>query len=299
MNKIYDKLLLAIAVLMLAGGVFLYMQKSGQAPESGQGLETATADNPYQPKPIPSTKVVDASWPEPVENQHGWLYDVFTPPGIYRDRNSGELSNEPWKPPVPKPPFGIYLAEIMQKPYRIQLEGYIEEDTTDSSKTLLLLFNEEAQKQVRARINDELPELEFKVLDVEVKRVVDESGGIKKVAKAVILDERTNEEVTLFHAERLYYDEVTVVIRSDEDPSFEKVFTEVPADFEGPVGQYTLKEINLEDSSIKVEKKAFDDFEAEIIDLEMAKDETPAPTDDVPNQVPETGTESILDSIFN
>ena len=55
------------------------------------------------------------------------------------------------------PPFGIYLAKIEKEPYRIQIEGYMQEDATDASKTLLLMFNEEVQKQVRVRPGDEKP----------------------------------------------------------------------------------------------------------------------------------------------
>jgi NOL1/NOP2/fmu family ribosome biogenesis protein len=51
---------------------------------------------------------------------------VFTPPKIFIDEN-GQFSEEGWEPPVPPPPFGIYLSKIERKPYRIQIEGYIEE----------------------------------------------------------------------------------------------------------------------------------------------------------------------------
>lgn len=262
MNKIYDKLLLVIAVLLLAGGVFLYIQKSGAAPSAGQPVDTTPADNPYQPEPVPTSDASDASWPEPTEDSNGWLYDIFTPPKIYIDEN-GQFSAEGYRPPPPPVPFGVYLAEVMRKPYRIQLEGYIEEDLSDASKFLLLLFDEEKQKQVRARPGDEKPDSEFTLVSFEIERIRDADNNIEKVATAVILDQRSGEEITLLHGERLFDEGVTVVIRSDDDASYEQVFTEAPASFDGPSGRFIFQEINLEDSSVTVEKQGDGENEAE------------------------------------
>ena len=93
---------------------------------------------------------------------------MFTPPNIFIDEN-GQFSEEGWEPPVPPPPFGIYLDQIERKPYRIQIEGYMQEDPTDTSKALLLMFDEEAQKQVLARPGEEKPEAEFKLLSFDIE----------------------------------------------------------------------------------------------------------------------------------
>jgi len=302
MNKIYDKLLLAIAALLLAGGGFLYMQKSGAAPEKGEAIDTTPANNPYQPEPVPNSTEQDVEWPEPLPQAAGqdWLYDVFTPPKIYI--RNGAFDAEPPKDIVPPQPFGIYLADIRQKPYRIQLEGYIEEDLTDSSKSLLLLFNEETQKQVRARPGDEKADVEFKVISFEIARMQDENGGIAKVATGVILDQRTGEEITLVHGEKLFYEEVTVYVRSAEDPSFEFVTTsvDVPVDFEGPIGHYTLQEINLEESSVTVEKKGTEEFEPETRALvaKVASASSTPSDESIDTEASNAGLEDLAESFF-
>jgi hypothetical protein len=297
MNKIYDKLLLAIAVLMFAVGAFLYVQKSGAAPEKGQPIDSTPANNPYQPLDVRIAEMADAEWPEPKVNSNEWLYDVFTPPKIYIDEN-GKLVNEPWTPPPPTPPFGIYLEQIVRKPYRIQLEGYIEEDLSDASKSLLLLYSEEAEKQVRARPGDEKADLEFKLLSFDIERVR-EGTNVQKIASAVILDQRSGEEVTLPHGEILLDDTVTVVIRSDEDPTFEIVLTEAPTEFEGPTGRYTLQKINLEESTVTVEKQGSEEIESEVrllkasaVNTSKLKEKT------TPVEAPAQGSEEILESIF-
>lgn len=297
MNKIYDKLLLAIAVLLLAGGVFLYMQQSGAAPSPVEPVDVVTADNPYQPVAVSTTVSTDATWPVATGNpsRPDWIYDVFTPPEIFIGKN-GEFTQIGWKPEPPKPPFDIYLAELARKPYRLQLEGYIEEDRNDASKSLLLMYDEEAEKQVRVRPGQEKPGSEFKLLEFDLERKRDENGNVEISAVALILDQRTGEEVTLKHGERRFEDGFTVTLKSEQDPMFTQLFNEVPAEFEGPAGQYILREINLEESTVTVEKEATEDDEPEIRSLSMRSSEsnsapTPAST--------ESQSDDELDGIFD
>lgn len=272
MIKIYDKILLFIAVLVLAGGVFLYMQKSGAVPSLNVSIDVQPADNPYLPKAVSSPTPVEVNWPSAPEQSTGWRYDVFTPPKIFIDEN-GQFSEEGWEPPEPPSPFGIYLVQIERKPYRIQIEGYMQEDPTDTSKTLLLLFNEEAQKQVRARPSDENPGAEFKLLSFDIERLRDEDNNIQKIARATILDQRSGEEVVLTHGERRYDSGFTAILRSDEDASFNIELTNAPSEFEGPTGHYTLLEISLEESSIKVKKHVTDTEEEDTRILKARADD--------------------------
>ncbi|MGZ0656665.1 hypothetical protein ACWPKO_06540 [Coraliomargarita sp. W4R53] len=286
MNKIYDKLIFAVALLLLAGGVALYFQQSKAAPSSTDTVNIQTADNAYAPVPLSPAQSVEANWPEVEAQPAGpkWIYDVFTPPQIYIDLTTGEFSADPPVKLAPPVPFGVYLAGIERKPYRLQLEGYIEEDRSDASKTLLLMFNEEAQKQVRVRPGDESAEAEFKLIDFDIERIRDGDNNIEIVAKATILDQRTGVEVVLTHGERRYDSGVTVFIRSDEDSSFVQELTEAPAEFKGPTGEYTLQEINLEESTVTVEKHAIEDGEPEVRVLQVQAPSTPktntTPTND-------------------
>jgi hypothetical protein len=200
---------------------------------------------------------------------------------------------------VPPPPYGIYLSKIERKPYRIQIEGYIEEATTDASKTLLLMFNEEAQKQVRARPGDVKPDAEFKLLSFDIERLLDADNNIQKIARATILDQRSGEEVVLTHGERRYDSGFTVVICSDEDASFNAELSEAPSQFEGPIGQYTLLEINLEESSVKVIKQPTDDIEADIRILKVrAVGASPSPQITTPDTNTLEEAVSIFDAMF-
>jgi hypothetical protein len=283
MNKIYDKLLLVVAVLALLAGVGFYVMKSGElpsaTPEVGQ-----PADNPYQVIPVPTSTEVTAIWPDATETSKqpvDELYDVFTPPAIWVDENGNFVFVSPIiGTGTPPPPYGIYLAKLERDPYRVQIEGYIEEDLKDASKSLVLLFDEEQQKQVRTRVGQEKAGSEFTLVNFTIERV-NNADGIYKIAIATLLDQRSGEEVLLQHGERLYDDSTTIILRSQEDASVEIKITEVPQAFETATGKYVLEEINLEASSVTVKKLANDELEIEdetkILTLDPLSEETEIP----------------------
>ena len=76
-----------------------------------------------------------------------------------------------------------------------------------------------------------------------------------------LLDQRSGEEVTLKHGERLYNDSTTIILRSNEDASVEIVLDQAPQSFETAAGKYQLQEINLEESSVTVKKLANQELE--------------------------------------
>ena len=263
MNKIYDKLLLAVAVLALLASVGFYVLKSGELPTAALQLGQPS-DNPYQSIPVPVSSSVTATWPDAEETSQqpsDELYDVFTPPKIWVNADGSFGFKSPIDKTLPKPPFGIYLAKIERDPYRIQIEGYIEEDLKDASKSLVLLFDEEQQQQVRARIGDQNAKSEFTLVDFTIERVKDQDGNISKNVNVTLLDQRSGEEVTLKHGERLYNDSTTIILRSNEDASVEIVLDEAAQAFETAAGKYLLQEINLEESSVTVKKLANQELE--------------------------------------
>ena len=159
--------------------------------------------------------------------------------------------------------------------------------------------DEEAQKTVFVRPGEENSDAEFKLLSYDIERLRDENNMPSSVARATILDQRSGEEVVLIAGERRYDSGFTVVLRSDEDASFNIELTDAPSEFEGPMGSYTLLEISLEESSIKVIKHAVDAEEGETQTLK-ARAGDPALTLPITN--PETnaleGPENTFDSMF-
>ena len=291
MEKLYDKILLAVALLFLGGGCAIYFMGSNPSISGSNGAGV----NGYVAIAAPSAESVSVEWGDPDSQPSGFIYDVFTPYEIYLDKEGNFTQEGPIDPPPPPPPFGSpYLVKIEQELYRIQLEGYIEEDPTDPTKVLILFLNAETGMSVRGRIGQEKADAEFSVVDFQIVRE-NEGGAIIKTAQATILDKRTGKEVVLTDAERRFNDEVSVVIGCELDPELMFEFTEAGASFQTSTGNYVLKEINLEENMVTVEKLA-DEVNEPI--TEQLRVETPETTNNT--STPESDTSSPLNnSVFD
>ena len=84
--------------------------------------------------PVPP---VSSVWTDPTvgATEDAWVFDVFTPPVIYYDRETGRFSVS--APEVLAPseenargePFGLSLEGVVREPYRLQLVGYAGTET--------------------------------------------------------------------------------------------------------------------------------------------------------------------------
>jgi hypothetical protein len=258
MNKIYDKLLFAVGVFALLGGIGFYVTQTAESPSVTLPVGEPMA-HPYQAIPVPASSAVAVSWPEAAvtSNQPPLeLYDVFTPPKIWVNADGTFGFDPPIDSTLPPPPFGVYLAKIERDPYRIQIEGYIEEDLKDASQSLVLLYDEERQQQVRARVGKKKSRSDFTLLDFTIDRARDVDGNVHKTVIATLLDHRLGKRVVLTHGERLYNNSLTIVFRSNEDPSVEIILEEAPKEFETTTAKYVLQDIDLAGSSVTVKKLA-------------------------------------------
>ena len=261
MNRSYDKILLVVGLLALvASTLFYFLSGSPQAAESVPPVEPVGA--PYAPLPASGMTLVDAVWPEAGEQSTGWIYDVFTPPKIYINLETGEWVSEGWKPPPPPEPFGLYLAELDQARYRIQLLGYIEEDFKDASKSLLLMVDLESDKNLRVRVGESVEASDFEVIDFSIERVFGDDGSITKRAIASIMDTRSGETLELTHGQTRFTEGVAILLRSEEDPALEWRPEAVGASLQNERGSYSLAAIDFEAATLTI-KKTFPDSERE------------------------------------
>ncbi|MFP4166397.1 MAG: hypothetical protein ACLFUF_04420 [Opitutales bacterium] len=287
MTKIYDKLLLLLALGALLAGAGYYYLQSGNMPSEDPQVETEPAANPYKPVSVTESESGAANWPEPSEQSHGpnWVYDVFTPPKIYLDED-GNFSAEPIEPPRPPEPFGVYLADIDRNLYRLQLQGYVREDRSDAKKSLILLADEEQNKRVRVRVGETVEDSEFEVLDFEIKREESEGGGVNNVGVVTLRDMRTDETIELDDETRRYEDSLTIVIRSTNDPSIKKEFSEADQRFEMLDAEYILESIDIENKSVTVTKLPGEDEE---LDDDEEKPEPETKVLEVRDRPPQSG----------
>lgn len=270
---------------MLSGIVFYFVNSSMLSP--GQTWPLQSREDKYQAIRLSDSIQQPAIWPEPVEQAPGVLYDVFTPPMIYVDMDGTFTFESPVDDRLSKP-FDIYLAGIERGLYRIQLEGYVEEDLNDASKSLLLFYDREKNQQVRARVDDVVAGSEFTVLGFTIEYARDVNGNVEKSPVVTLLDHRDAQKRRLNHGEHFYNNNVTVILHSKEDPTFEVEITEQPPiSFKTPLAEYVLEKINLEESSVTVRRLAGDGIDSKTKKLDfISKNE--------PIQLP--GSESKIDA---
>lgn len=305
MKTFYDKLLLLLATLALLGGVAFYLLKSGNTPEVGSAASAQPDGAAYEAISIPDPTAKTAEWPPPEPQPAGeeWLYQVFTPPKIYIDKD-GNFTAIPPEGFIPPPPFGIYLAEgPAKKPYRLQIQGF-SGNRNKPEECVLFFFDEERQVRFFIRPGQTNDEAEVEVLDFDIDTQIDDENNVEVAVVATILDKRSGETIKLVDGERLFVSEMTLTFRSNQDESVlvELTVEDLKPDvsFETPQGQFTLKEINLEDKSVTVEKQATEDFEAETkILISKSKQEpettTTRPVQDTPDAPIDFGD---FDSVF-
>ena len=261
MKFTYDKLLLGFGGLTLLAGFVFYAinfnKISTARAEIGQ-----PGSNQYEPIPVPTFDENTAIWPNAEEQAPGELYDVFTPPAIWIDEKGTFIFESPIDD-LPPMPFGVYLSQLENELYRIQLEGYVEEDFNDARKSVLLLYDEEKKKRIKVRVGELVEDHEFSVYNFTIDRIKD-SNGITKLAIVTILDLRDGRRIFLTHGQRKFKENTTVVLRSEEDISFEiKINKNPPFEFKTATAKYILEKINLEESSVTVRRLESDDIESE------------------------------------
>lgn len=293
MNKFYDKILLLCAVLVLLGGVAIYMTAGAGSAKAS----TALSGRDYEPIPSPVRTRTDVNWSEPQEQPSGFIYDVFTPYEIYLTPDGEFTQVNPNVQYVEPEAWEIELAAIERPLYRVQLEGYIEEVPGDMSKALILFLDAETGSAVRGRIGQTKDTAQFEVLDFKIDRTM-EGGAIIKTAIAVIKDLRDGMEYTLTDAEPLYGDSIKVVLTSNKEFGLEFELTTAGESFSTASGNYILETINLEDSTVSV-KKLGDELNEPIVKLlQLKAPSAPTTNDNTTDSLPTSGTTDALDAFF-
>jgi len=291
MSKFYDKIILVAALVALGAGLAVYFTSAGASPK----VESVSpANNPYQPLTVDVQESPVPEWPkaEPQDpDAPNEIFSIFTPPEIYLGPDGEFVFVRPDIITDEPVTAGIDLVRLEREPYRIQLEGYIEDDLEDAGESLLLFYDEANGRSIRARVGDEKADSEFKVLDFDIERREDaESTSITRIARARILDLRTGEEIVLTHGERLLKDDITIVIAVEETGE-EMELDQDTQTFEAGEFTYILREINLEDSSVTVEKQVEGAEEPLIFTLQA---QSPG-NDAAPTPTPSTETDSEME----
>ncbi len=229
-----EKILLGLAIVAL-------LVTAGFAYRRLQGLETVAALNPaagvapapYEPARAELPVIEAVVWPDAGAQSRGkdWIYDVFTPPVIYYNRETGEFTVTP--PTVSErvvnrieAPFEVELLAVRQEPFRIQLVGYVGADGSPLATFEVLDVGE----TVVGRAGRVFERGEFTLRSFEVRRMTsnprDSMPVVENIGVAVIIDDRTGREETLTTRERKMLPRLQAVLRVQGNPPEDRVVRE-------------------------------------------------------------------------
>lgn len=268
MNKFYDKIVLVLAILALIAGLAVSVISNQPASEQ----QASQPDNPYLPVPVPQTEFPEIIWQEPEAQASGFIYDVFTPFEIYVDKE-GNFTQVGPNISVLANDFGSpYLMNVERPLYRIQMEGFIAEDPADQDKVLILFYDRENERSVRARPGNEYAASSFSVDDFRIERITEESGAIYKIAYSLITDLRTGQQLELNDAAAHYNEGFSVTIGNREDLMQTTELNAIGSTFSMQTGSYSLDDVDLSRNSVTVTKLG-DDY-SDPITRELFVEET-------------------------
>ncbi len=167
----------------------------------------------YQSMPMSTAVETDkVRWvaPEPMSRGKDWVYDVFTPPEVYYDAQTGkfrltppsrEVALAPDVEPRGKIVPGLTLHAVDREPFPLQLIGFVGEPgnymgTFENRVTheTLLLREGAVVETLRMVVR------EFRVEQV-AREIPDSMTVTERQAVAVMVDERTGEETQLRQGE--------------------------------------------------------------------------------------------------
>jgi hypothetical protein len=266
LRKHYDKVALIACVLLFLGTASL-------SPIGFRKLDEIASRNPvagidlarYDARPAQMPAIETISWPDPPPQSRAkeWVYDVFTPPVIYYNRQTGEFTVTP--PSITEPvaqttaPFDIELLAVRQEPYRIQLLGYLGSERANLGMFELV----ETGETINARAGAEVARGEFTLRSLEQRRITtqtrDNTPVVETVTVATILDQRTGREETLTDRERRMLNRFQAVFRLRTNPPEERVVRE-GGTIEVNGQRYLVTQVSLNPPQAVVSRRAAEAF---------------------------------------
>lgn len=195
-------------------------------------------------------------WEQPIpQGGINWIFDLFTPPVIYYDEETGTFTVTPPFPdsgPVEET-FELELVEISPVPFRYQLVSY----AGARGNYVLTLEDLETGKDIFCSPHENLTEQRLRILDFTEKRIVAESSlegsteAFDLIGEAIIQEEDTGTRYSLFLNQITYVDKPAAQFLSRNG---ETLFLSVGESWASSGANYTIKEINLNEESASVEK---------------------------------------------
>lgn len=268
MRKVWKGSAWVVLILGVAGAEYVWMRAPTERRVGGEA-PSAETNVPHTALILPdfglTPPTVLARWDEP-ENQargEGWLFDVFTPPTLYRDPVTWEWSLTPPQPPdkdpdqsasTEAPAFAIEVLAIAREPFPVQLVGFGQQEGAGAFGVFENAFSGET---LLGRQGGTLSGMNYEVERLEVVRmeVGSPEGGTYPVmaANAVVLEKTTGAKRELSSLARTYVGEAWIHYRTPDGP--QPAAAECFATIREGGANYRVEAIDLEEPAVEVVKE--------------------------------------------
>lgn len=295
--KHIEKIILLIAVLA-ATGIYFFVVSSDPI-SLATDVRANAQETDYKITEVPPVLDLEIAWANPVpQSEDGlWLYDVFTPPRIYINPETGEMEPTPFMPPPAPPAFGLNLVAFERDPFRVQLDGYVEQDLADISTSILIFLDNENSITVRGRVGDVLEEQEIRIEEFSVERIIsDEDSTISRIPRVVLTDLRNNERLAMTTGQKIFGSEISLQFAHEEFAGEVFEATEQGEVLEIGEERFEILAINLSGSTVRVRKTSPLLEEAEEATLSVER--RPSPARESRQEREEQPTENFFDFPF-
>lgn len=259
-----------VLILGVAGAEYVWMRASMERRVDGEAPSVSTETKaPHAVLILPdfglTPPTVLAQWDEP-ETQargEGWIFDVFTPPTLYRHPATWEWSLMPPQSPdkepdqpasAEKPAFAIEVLAIAREPFPVQLVGFGQQEGAGAFGVFENAFSGET---LLGRQGGTLSGMNYEVENLEVVRteVGSPEGGTYPVmaANAVVVEKTTGAKRELSSLARTYVGEAWIHYRTPD--GLQPAAAECFATIQEGGATYRVEAIHVEEPAVEVVKE--------------------------------------------
>jgi len=265
MNKHFDKLLLVLALLAVAGAAWFWYGENKDrlagrpAPVRKQTAETAP--EPFTSVVVPKVPDTSVAWREPVtdlenEKTADWTFDLFTPVQIFWTQARSYFPKG--APLIPDPPFGVSLLAMERPAYRLVLRG-------DFGNRVSVVDSEARDARTGERRSGTYTLEKGKtysappvtVTDILREKKRSANGVLQENITLLVRDNELKRDFRLRLGVPVYLDKHFIKLRADatgETWTWQKVGPESAKSIAG-VGDFSLKAFDFERNSVTILKK--------------------------------------------
>lgn len=218
----YERLVLVAAViLLLASSTWWWSRRSVIAALKREPVAIRFVETDIAVREALSREIERPEWSSPPSQSPGtaWRYEIFTPPAVQYDASSNKfVVVSPLAQLGKGPSVGLELVEVRRQPYRLQLVGCI----GTPGDYVGVFSSSEQSAPLLARGGDRIESLGITVVLVEMANVPFRGGDgqatVDWVARAVLRDEQSDEEVELDGRNQRFTDDFVAVFRRSGEP---------------------------------------------------------------------------------